>query len=250
MRFHLLTTAIISAMLASTTTQAANLGNLVEDIKKTGGHVVQQSVSGSSAFDNATLINGLKEALSLGSERAIDLVSSEGGYLNDAQIRIPMPKALQKLSKPLRKLGMGEQIDSFESAINQAAEKAAPAAASILSDTLKSMSFEDAQKIYSGPDDAATQYFREKSSASIAELFKPEIDKTLESVEATRSYKALASQAASLPLIGKEINTDLSQHVTNAALEGLFIKLAAEEKAIRTNPAARTTDLLQQLWGK
>jgi hypothetical protein len=245
---------LISGCLLSTSV-LAGWSDVLNEAKKTGGAVLQQS-SGSSTsskngqLDNSTLINGLKESLSVGAERAIKTVSAKGGYLNDAKIRVPMPGALQSLASPLRKFGMGKQVDQFEESINRAAERAAPQAASIIGDSIKSMSFEDARKIYSGADDAATQYFKQKTGARIAELFRPEIDSALGEVGATRYYNDLAKQASSLPLVGKDVNTDLTSHVTNAALDGLFLKLAAEEKAIRNNPVARSTDLLKTLWGK
>lgn len=239
---------LVSAALASTPS-VAGWGDLVEDVKKTGGELLKQTLEADSKLDTDTLINGLREALVIGSERAIKLISAEGGFLNDPEIRVPMPGLLEQLASPLRKFGMAEQVDQFEQSINRAAERAAPQATEILVNTIKAMSFEDVRGIYQGADDAATEYFRQKAGPQIAELFKPEIDKALGEVGATRYYNDLADQAAKLPLIGKEINTDLSNHVTDAAISGLFTKLAAEEKMIRENPTARTTELLKQLWG-
>lgn len=239
---------LLLGLTVSATPSYASWGSLVEDVKKTGGELIKQTISADQTIDNETLINGLKEALELGSERAVDVISADGGFLNDSQIRVPMPNVLEKLAKPMRKFGLGEQVDQFEESINRAAERAAPQATTILVDTIKQMTIEDARKIYEGADDAATQYFREKAGPTIAELFKPEVNQALGEVGATRYYDDLAAQAAQLPLIGKEVNTDLTSHVTDAALDGLFTKLAAEEKLIRKNPAARTTELLKKLW--
>ncbi|SIS72882.1 DUF4197 domain-containing protein [Neptunomonas antarctica] len=256
MRKLTISTLLLSATLAASTSHAG-WGDLLDSVKKTGGELLQQPAKNnsstnisSSSLSSETLINGLREALAVGSERAIKLISAEGGYLNDPQIRVPLPAGLDKLAGPLRQFGMGEQVDQFEQSINRAAERAAPQATAILVDNIRSMSFEDARKIYEGSDDAATQYFREKAGPQIAALFKPEVDSALSEVGATRYYNDLASQAAQLPIVGQQVTGDLSSHVTKAALDGLFLKIAAEEKLIRDNPAARTTDLLKQLWSQ
>jgi hypothetical protein len=232
----------------------AGWSDLVDKVKDEGGSVLKDSLTSgnntgsSSSLETSTIIEGLKESLSVGTQRAVAIVSANGGYLNDADIRVPLPNGLDKLSGALRQFGMGDQVDVFENSINRAAEKAAPKAASILSETITNMSFEDARTIYSGGDDAATQYLKDKSGDKIAALFKPEISSALSSVDATRSYDQLAKKAASLPVVGESIDTDLTDYVTNKALDGLFLKLAEQEKAIRENPAARTTELLQTLW--
>ncbi|WP_372743342.1 DUF4197 domain-containing protein [Neptunomonas sp.] len=251
MRKLTITTLLLSAAIA--TSSQAGWSDLVESVKKTGEELIKQPATTNSAVSNTslssdTLINGLREALVVGSERAIKSISAEGGYLNDPQIRVPMPAVLDKLAGPLRQFGMGDQVDQFEQSINSAAERAAPQATAILVDNIRNMSFDDARKIYEGSDDAATQYFREKAGPQIAALFKPEIDTALGEVGATKYYNSLATQAAQLPLVGQQVEGDLTSHVTTAALDGLFLKLAAEEKLIRQNPAARSTDLLKKLW--
>ena len=251
MRTLTITTLLLSAAIA--TSSHAGWGDLVESVKKTGGELIKQPTTNSTTTSNTslssdTLVNGLREALVIGSERAIKLISAEGGYLNDPQIRVPMPGVLNQLAGPLRQFGMSAQVDQFEQSINNAAERAAPQATAILVDNIRSMSFEDARKIYEGSDDAATQYFRDKAGPQIAALFKPEIDTALGEVGATKYYNSLATQAAQLPLVGQQVEGDLTSHVTKAALDGLFLKLAAEEKLIRQNPAARSTELLKKLW--
>ena len=246
-------TLVLSAVL-STSTSYADLGSLLNHVKKKGSELIQQPiVSNPVGISNPTLssdtiINGLRDALTMGSERAINTISLDGGYLNDPQIRVPLPAGLDKLAKPLRQIGMGMQVDQFLKAINRAAERAAPYATNILLKSIKSMSFEDVNMIYQGADDAATQYFRKKSGPKIAALFMPEIDSALNQVGATQYYNELASKAAKLPFVGQQINGDLTSHVTSAALDGLFLKIAAQEKLIRKDPLARTTDLLKTLW--
>jgi hypothetical protein len=183
--------------------------------------------------------------LAVGSERAIKQISAQGGYLNDSKIRVPLPPGLKKFAGALRKFGMGKQVEQFEQSINRAAERALAQATTILIDNIKSMSFDDARQIYQGSGDVATQYFREESGPKIATLFKPVVDSAINEVGATRCYNDLALKAAQLPIVGKKINGDLTSHVTNAALDGLFLTLAAEEKLIRKDPASRTTALLE-----
>ena len=244
---------LVSATLAANTSHA-DWGNLLDSVTKKGSQLIQQPLTSTSAniskptLSSDTIINGLRDALAVGSERAISVISLDGGYLNDPQIRVPLPAGLDKLAKPLRQIGMGKQVDHFLQTINRAAERAAPHATNILLDNIRTMSFEDVNMIYKGSDDAATQYFRKKSGPQIAALFNTEVDTALNQVGATRYYNDLASKAANIPFVGKQINGDLTSHVTSAALDGLFLKIAAQEKLIRTDPAARTTDLLKTLW--
>lgn len=264
MRKLTISTLLLSATLAASPSHAG-WGSLLDDVKKTGADLLQQTSNssvntdistdlntniGSTSLSSEALINGLREALAVGSERAIKQISAQGGYLNDSKIRVPLPAGLNKLAGALRQFGMGKQVEQFEQSINRAAERASAQATAILIDNIKNMSFDDALKIYQGSGDAATQYFREKSGPKIAALFKPVVDSALSEVGATRYYNDLALKAAKLPIVGKKINGDLTSHVTNAALDGLFLTLAAEEKLIRKDPASRTTALLKQLWNK
>lgn len=224
--------------------QQAN--NLLQKYTENKTHIKTNNMA--STLSSDTLINGLRESLVLSSERAIKLISLDGGYFNDPTIRVPMPNGFKKLAGPLRKLGMGKQVDQFMQSINRAAEQAAPKATAILLNSIEAMSFEDVRSIYVGADDAATQYFRIQAGPKIADLFRPEVNTALNQVGATRYYNDLASQVAKLPLIGEQVKGDLTHHVTQAALNGLFLKLAQQEQLIRNNPGARTTDLLKQLW--
>jgi hypothetical protein len=251
------TAPLIFITLLAANTSYAGWNNLLDNAKTKGTQLLQQHSKdtgnkniSTSSLSADTLIKGLREALVVASERAIKLISAPGGYLNDPQIRVPLPAGLDTLAGTLRQFGMGKQVDQFEQSINRAAELAAPKATAILIDHIKSMSFEDARKIYEGNDDAATQYFQAKAGPKIAALFTPHVEGVLSEVRATRYYNDLASQAAKLPVVGKKVNTDLTKHVTHAALDGLFMKLAVQEKLIRKNPAAQTSKILKQLWSK
>lgn len=214
--------------------------------------------SGSTAFEASkgtdlssdTIVSGLKEALETGTKNAIDNVSQEGGYLNNPQIRIPLPPRVQQAAGLMRQLGLGKMADDFEQSINRAAEKAAPQATTIMVDAVKSMTIDDAKSILNGGDDAATRFFEQQTRDQLSGLFKPVIDTSLSEVGATRYYNQLNDKVGSLPVVGQDLSMDLPDYVTDQALDGLFVMLAEEEQKIRTNPAARTSEILQQVFGK
>jgi hypothetical protein len=217
--------------------------------KKVLDTAVGTSTTGkTTSLSTETVINGLKEALEVGSRRAIEEISQPGGYLDNQDIRIPLPDGINSVASLLKKYGLESQVNEFEESMNRAAEKAAPQATELIVSAVKEMSFDDAKKIYSGSDDAATQYFKEKTSGKLRELFQPTVQESLGQVGATRYYNDLASEAKEIPFVGDKVNVDLDNYVTEEALNGLFTMLAVEEKKIRENPAARTTDLLKQVF--
>lgn len=201
-----------------------------------------------STLTQAEMVSGLKEALSKGVKNAIGQLGKDGGFLNDAGVRIPMPDSLARVEKLLRTLHQDKYADQFVASMNHAAEKAVPEAAGIFAEAIKGMTLEDAEAILNGPDDAATQYFRNKSAAKLAERFRPIVAAATDQVGVTASYKKMMGRAGAMAqyLGGAD---DLDGYVTGKALDGLFSKLALEEKAIRTNPAARTTELLKKVFG-
>ncbi len=250
---------LIASILAASITSAPVLAGWAdalqgavknEDLQKSVlGATVGDGNSGNSAnLDTETLVNGLKEALEIGSRRAIEQISQPGGYLDNADIRIPLPGGVNKVASILRKYGLSTQVDQFEESMNRAAEKAAPQAVDLIAGAVKEMSFEDAKKIYQGSDDAATQYFKEKTSDKLRQLFQPSVQESLGQVGATRYYNELAGEAKDIPFVGQQLDVDLDSYVTEEALNGLFTVLAAEEKKIRENPAARTTELLKHVF--
>ena len=195
------------------------------------------------------LVSGFKQALSIGTEKAVQTVSQPDGYFNNQAIKILLPDSMQKVADILGKLGMQKQVDDFIVSMNRAAEKAAPQAASIFGGAIKDMSIEDAQKIYSGGDTAATQYFKGKTSEQIFNAFKPIISASMQDVGTTAQFNNLMSKYNSLPFVSKT-SLDIEEYVTTKATDGLFTMVGEEEKKIRTDPAARTTDLLKSIFGK
>jgi hypothetical protein len=207
----------------------------------------QNALGGSGSLTNDEIIAGLKEALGVGTEKAVALVSQADGYYGNPDIKIPLPESVQKAEKLLRAAGYGEKVDAFELSMNRAAERAAPEAKSIFQDAISEMSFEDAKKILNGRDNEATLYFEDKTSGRLQELFKPIVKDSMGEVGVTRSFQDLNAKAESMPF-GKSLSFDLDQYVTDGALQGLFKMLAEQERQIRTDPAARVTDLLQKVF--
>jgi hypothetical protein len=246
---RILVASIVLTLSSYASTSSADWGTMLEDFKNASKILLSGSEdSSSSALTNDTIISGLKEALDIGSRYAIDNVSQPDGYLTNKLIKIAMPPELQQASDLMRKFGLSQLADDFETSINRAAENAAPHATAIIVDAIKNMTIEDATNILNGPDDAATQYFKQTTSQQLTDLFKPSIETSLNQVGSTKYYNDLTDQIAAVPVVGKSINTDLPGYVTQEALNGLFTMIAAEEKKIRDNPAARTTDLLKKVF--
>jgi hypothetical protein len=199
--------------------------------------------------DESTIISGLKEALSIGTDKAVKNVSQVDGYFENQVIKILMPEKIQEVADILRKVGYQKQVDDFVLSMNRAAEKAAPQAASIFVDAIKGMTIEDAKKILNDGDTAATEFFKSKTHDKIYSAFKPIISSGMDEIGVTHSYKEMMGKYESLPFMSKE-SVDLDHYVTNKAMDGLFYMVGQEEKKIRTDPAARITDLLKTVFGK
>jgi hypothetical protein len=160
-----------------------------------------------------------------------------------------MPEKLQTLEKGLRVVGYGPQVDQFVLSMNRAAERAAPAAKQIFWDAIGEMTFEDVRKIWSGNETAATDYFKGKTTDRLAVAFRPVVDKAMNEVGVTRQYKELVGKYESIPFVKKE-TFDIDGYVVTKALDGLFHMVGEEERKIRTNPQARVTDLLKEVFKK
>ena len=193
--------------------------------------------------------SGLKEALKIGTENAVGQTGSVDGFLANKAIKILMPKPLRTIEQPLRLVGYGPQIDEFVVSMNRAAEKAVPFAKEIFWNAIADMSFDDARKILAGNDTAATDYFKGKTSKQLHTAFRPTVENVMADVGVTKQYDALIGRYKEVPF-AKSITFDINQYVTEKATDGLFFVVAQEEKKIRTNPAARVTDLLKDVFGK
>ncbi|WP_260293480.1 DUF4197 domain-containing protein [Sedimenticola hydrogenitrophicus] len=211
--------------------------------------VEQRDVSTASTLSNEQIIQGLKEALRVGTEKAIALLGRQGGYLNDAQVRIPLPEGLNSVAKGLRAVGQGTLVDEFETTLNRAAEQAVPETLSIFGETIRQMSLEDARGILKGGDSAATDYFKAKGSDRLKAVILPIVQQATKRAGVTSAYKDLVGQVGFLGSYVDMDALDLDKYVTARALDGLFLKLAEQERLIREDPVARTTDILKTVFG-
>jgi hypothetical protein len=202
-----------------------------------------------SEMSDAKVGSGLKEALEIGTENTVNLTGRQDGYFLNQAIKILMPEKLRNLEKGLRAVGYGPQVDEFVLSMNRAAEQAAPFAKQIFWDAVGEMTFEDARKILSGHETAATDYFKSKTTDKLTVAFRPVVDREMNEVGVTRQYKELVGRFQAIPFVKSE-SFDIDHYVLTKALDGLFHVLGEEERKIRTNPAARVTDLLKEVFGK
>ncbi len=226
------------------TTEAQGLKGLLNKAKE-----VVAPKTGS--LSNEDIIAGLKEALVVGSQKGANTLSQVDGFFANAAIKILLPPEAQKIENTLRKVGLGKQVDEAILSMNRAAEDACKSAAPIFANAIKQMNFQDALSILKGSDSAATAYLRSKTTNDLSNAFKPVIAQSLEKVNATKYWNTLISSYNKVNFLGgQKINPDLSAYVTDKALSGIFTQVAQEEKNIRKDPVARTTDLLKKVFGK
>ncbi len=190
---------------------------------------------------------GLREALIKGISSGSDLASQLDGYFKNPEIKIPFPPEVKKVEDKLRQLGLGGEVDRFIVTLNRGAEDAAKEAKPIFISAIRSMTIQDAWGILKGQPDAATQYLKRTTSAQLKEKFKPVIQSALNKVNATKYYGDIVNTYNQIPFV-QDVNPDLNEYATIKAMEGLFVLIAKEEKSIRENPAARTTDLLKRVF--
>ncbi|MDH5766590.1 MAG: DUF4197 domain-containing protein [Gammaproteobacteria bacterium] len=225
----------------------AGWGDFVNDVKQTIKE--KTGADTSSNLSDETIVKGLKQALNQGVDKSVRQLGKANGFLKDPQVKIPMPKSLKKVDKGLRKMGQEKVADKFISTMNHAAEKAVPGTVDILVGAVKAMTVKDAVNILKGDDDAATQYFKRTSTPKLRVAIKPVVQKSTSSVGLTDSYKKMISKAGFLSKYIDHDSLDIDQYITDRAIDGLFIKIALEEKRIRQDPVARTTDILKQVFG-
>lgn len=199
-------------------------------------------------LSNDKIISGLKEALQVGTDNAVKTTGRTDGYFLNEAIKILMPEKLRTVEKTLRLVGYGPQLDEFVLSMNRAAEKAAPFAKEIFLNAILEMSFDDARKILSGGDTAATDFFKGKTSDELSQLFHPIVEKVMGETGVVQQYDQLIGRAQDIPFLNTAA-PDIDEYVVSKALDGLFYVLGEEERKIRKNPAARVTDLLKEVFG-
>lgn len=253
MKIHPLTSALtLCSLIAFSTTSQAGLSDLLNQ----GAELLKETTSETSSGDAAptdlstdTLASGLKDALEVGTQRAVETLAATDGYYGSKDVKIPLPSYLETTRSLLVGAGFESQVEAFELSMNRAAEDAVTEAAPIFVDAVGAMTIDDARQIYSGGDNAATEYFRKNTYSQLKESFRPRIETAMASSGVTAAYQGLMDMAESqLSLLGS-FNLDLPDYVTEQALDGLFLRLAEEEQQIRNEPVARTTDLLKQVFG-
>ena len=223
-------------------------GGFFDQAKELMGNV-ESVAPGASGLANSEIADGLREALRVGTERVVGQLGQTDGFNADPDIHIPLPSSLQKVQSALEMVGMSEFGDDLELKLNRAAEAATPKAKQMFVNAISEMTLEDAEAIYNGPNDSATQYFRSKMSAPLIEEMRPVVDATLSEVGAVQAFDRLMGEYQSLPLV-PNVKADLTTYALEEATDGLFFMLAREEAAIRENPAKRTTELLQKVFGQ
>ena len=242
----LLVSVIGFFVLTSSSACAVSLDDVLKGVQSQGS---AETAGGRNAPDQKTTISGLKEALSIGTRNAVGSVSKVDGYFGNELIKILLPDKLQKVADVIGKLGYQQQVDHLVLAMNRAAETAAPKAVPLFTQAIKEMSFDDARRILQGGDTAATDFFKGKTSKKLYDQFKPVVTSSMNKVGVAKAYKDMVEPYQSMPFASKE-SMDLDHYVTNKALDGLFMMVGEEEKKIRTNPAARVTDLLKRVFTK
>jgi hypothetical protein len=201
-----------------------------------------------TGFSESEAVQGIKEALVKGTGESVNFVSVLDGYFGNPEIKIPFPEDARMVESKLRSIGMGKKVDEAILSINRAAEDAAIQAKPIFVNAITAMSIHDAIGIVKGPDDAATSYLRNTTSPDLRVKFRPEIQKSLDKVQATKYWKDLITTYNKIPLVQK-VNPDLAGYVTDKAIQGLFVMISKEEKKIRKDPVARTTEILRKVFG-
>jgi hypothetical protein len=213
-----------------------------------GCDVIKQLPQMSGGATEAEAGEGIKEALSQGLVGAVLKLNKEDGFFKDALYKILIPEDAQKIANTLRDIGFGNMVDKAILQINRGAEDAAGYAKPIFVNAIKSMSIQDAIGLVRNGDTSATHFFREKTTAQLVAAFTPVIKSSLDKVDATKYYGDMVTKYNSIPFV-KKINPDLTNYVTTKATNALFDLVAQEEKNIRNNFAARTTDLLKKVFG-
>jgi hypothetical protein len=239
MRVFLLTLALT---LCGSIHSAAQIDDILKKADDALGH------RDTSGLSENKIVAGLNQALRVSTSRAVALTGRPDGFLKNEAIKIMLPPRLETIGRGLRMLGMGARVDELEVGMNRAAERATPQAKQIFLAALRKMTFDDARHILTGGDTAATDYFRRQSSADLTTAFSPIVHGSLVHVGVVQQYDNLVKTAPGGNLLSSEF--DLDKYVVGKTLDGLFYTLGEEEKKIRKNPAAQTTALLKEVFGR
>lgn len=212
------------------------------------GTVTTKAAGQTASLSEGDISKGLKEALRIGAETVVSQLGQQDGFNADQAIHIPLPDTMRQVKSALSTVGRSSLLDDLELRLNRAAEAATPQAKELFWSAIEEMTLQDINGIYNGPKDSATRYFQGKMSEPLARAMQPIIDRALEQAGAVQAYDAVMSQYAQLPFM-PNVKANLSSHVVNRGMAGIFHYLAKEEAAIRQNPVKQTTELLQKVFG-
>ena len=243
--------AVSALAVFMTQANALDLSTLKDAIKSSGStnsDSTASSTGGVSSLTNSEANGGLKEALTQGIGKAVASLGATDGFLGNKDVKIPLPNSLKKIEKGMKFMGMGKQSDELILKMNRAAEAAVPEAKTLLLDSVKKMSLADAKAILTGPQDAATQYFKKTTSAQMGEKFLPIVTKATENVQLADSYNKYAEMGSKFGVVKKE-DANINQYVTKKALDGVYYMVAQEEAAIRKDPLGQASSLLKKVFG-
>jgi hypothetical protein len=210
--------------------------------------VAVPALAGLESLTNKDATGGLKEALTQGAQYAVAALGKENGFYGDPRVKIPLPDSLRQVEKPMRMMGMGKQFDELVLSMNRAAEAAVPEAKALLTDAVKKMTVEDAKQILGGGETAGTEYFKKHTEAPLGKKFLPMVKQATDRVGLAQQYNSLAGQAKSFGLV-KDEQATIEQYVTKKTLDGLYLMIAEEEKAIRKDPVGQSSALLKKVFG-
>lgn len=244
----LITATLLSATLWLPTLVNAGWQDWIKKAEELVTDKETQSVV--SSLSDGDVVAGLKEALMVGAKRAISDLGEPGGFLEDAQVRIPLPSHLETIATTLRTFKQDALADQFEQSMNKAAEAAVPQATTIFADTIANMTLDDARALLNGPEDAATQFLRKNAGTKLTQALQPIVARTTDEAGVTSAYKALVDKAGMLSSMLDTSSMNLDQYVTEKTLDGLFVKMAEQEALIRKDPMARSTELLKKVFGQ
>ena len=200
------------------------------------------------ALDEGEAASGIRVALERGADGAVALLGKPGGFLDNPQVRIPLPGALKNAASMLRAIGQQQRVDDLVNSMNRAAEQAVPAARPLLLNAVHAMSVEDAVKIVRGGDTSVTDFFAAKTRAPLREKFLPIVTAETQKVSLAAKYDAVASKGSAFGLVKPE-DANVEQYVTRKALDGLFLMIGQEEKKIRADPMATGSAILKSVFG-
>ena len=242
---------VATLALFITHANALDLGTIKDALKSSGSSsttATTSSSAGVSSLSNEEASGGLKEALTQGVGKAVSTLGAADGFFGNKEVKIPLPKSLKKIEKGMKLMGMGKQSDELVLKMNRAAEAAVPEAKALLVGSIRQMTLADAKTILTGPQDAATQYFKKTTSAQMIEKFLPIVQKATENVQLAASYNKYAEMGSKFGLVKKE-DANIEQYVTNKTLDGVYFMIAKEEAAIRKDPLGQASSLLKKVFG-